>query len=88
MGIPHRKIRKAIAYMTFGFHIIKKPIKYTMQKEYWHNKLKDLTMFEALVYLSYQVYSLRAIAKYFKKSHTYISQVYSRAYNKIHSKEK
>jgi hypothetical protein len=67
-----------------GFHIEKKPIKYTTRKSYWHDCFKKLTPLEAIVYIAYQVYSLREIAKIIKKSHTAISQIYSRAYDKLH----
>jgi hypothetical protein len=68
---------------NLGFSIKCNNIKTNLKKCYLRENYKDLTPEELLVFLAYQVYSLREIAKVLKKSHTFISRIYIRAYAKI-----
>jgi len=68
---------------NLGFSIKGGSSKGGLKKQYLRERYNKLTPEELLVFLAYQVYSLREIAKVLKKSHTCINNTYSRAYEKI-----
>jgi len=69
---------------NLGFSVTKGISPKNLQRKYWRGRLCKLTLEEAMVYMGMQVYSSREIGKYFKKSHTYVINVLSRAYDKLY----
>ena len=65
-----------------GFQIKKTPIKYQTKKEYLRYIFNEMTPLEKVVYMAYQVNTLKEIAKILKKSHIYIRNIYLRANEK------